>query len=76
MAFIWLDSTGEGISVQETASAIKNRFEDDDGEQFFEALVATDDEEEPYRRIYIDKESVIAIEQGAGAVPEPEEEPA
>lgn len=67
MAFIWLDTDGNGLAVQETARTIKDRFEEDGG-MFLEALIATGTEENPWRTIFVDKASVVAIESGGGRV--------
>jgi len=69
MAFIWIDTDGNGISVTETARAMVARFEEDGG-QFIEATAAGDGEDDPWRTIFIDKVSIIAIESGPGVVEE------
>ena len=71
MAFIWLDSEGEGVTVQETASEARRKIEEDDEPGFAELLLDPGDGEPGFRTIFIDKASIIAIEQGAGV-----EEPA
>jgi hypothetical protein len=69
MAFIWLDTEGNGLAVQETARTMKDRFEEDEG-MFLEALIATGTEENPWRTIFVDKASVVAIESGSGYLEE------
>lgn len=75
MAFVYIDAEGNGFSIQETAAEFINRVEGDDEQLFVPALKATNEDEDPWRRVYIDKASIIAVEVGAGQR-EPAEEPA
>jgi hypothetical protein len=69
MAFLWLTTDGEeGISVQETAAAMRAKFEEMGGPQFVECTCIHEGEgdELPWRKVYIDSSSVYAIEEGVG----------
>ncbi|HEX5369111.1 MAG TPA: hypothetical protein VFY10_06815 [Dehalococcoidia bacterium] len=65
MAFIWMSADGEdGISVSETAAEVARKLEDDDT-RFIE-LTHADDDEGAWRKVYVDRDSIFAFEQGTG----------
>lgn len=67
MALLWMDAEGNGISVSETAAVARNRVEaaDRDDEHFVEFTVDGGGEDN-WRTIYVDRDTVYAIEQGTG----------
>lgn len=67
MAFIWLDTEGNGVVVQETAAEVRRKIEDeDDDTRFIEFLRDTETDEEAFRSIFLSYENIVAIETGAG----------
>jgi hypothetical protein len=77
MAFLWLTTDGEeGISVQETASEIRNKFEEVGAPQFVMVtrIHEGEDDEPPWRKVYIDSSSVYAIEEGVGDLREADDD--
>lgn len=69
MAFLWLWGDGDGVAVTETASEVKRRFESEES-NWIGLTLDTRGDEEPWKRIYIDRDRVLAIEQGQGVVEE------
>lgn len=68
MAFIWLDTEGNGVVVQETAGEVRRKIEDeDDDTRFIEFLRDTEGGKgEAFRPIFLSYDQIIAIETGAG----------
>jgi len=68
MALLWMDAEGNGISVAETAAVSRRRIEDADrdDEHFVEFTVDGGTQEDSWRTIYIDRDCIYAVEQGAG----------
>lgn len=67
MAFIWLDTEGNGVVVQETAAEVRRKIEDeDDDTRFIEFLRDAETDEEAFRSIFLSYENIVAIETGAG----------
>jgi hypothetical protein len=68
MAFLWLSADGDtGVSVSETAKEARDKLEDDDTGCFVEfTLVPDEDDEHPWRKIFVCHSVVYAIEQGVG----------
>lgn len=68
MAFIWLDTEGNGVVVQETAAEVRRKIEDeDDDTSLIEFLRDTEGgDEEAFRSIFISYEHIVAIETGRG----------
>lgn len=65
MAYVWLDTEGNGITVQETAADVHRKVEEEEG--CYVALFREQEDGESWRTIYVYKDSIYAIEQGAGA---------
>jgi hypothetical protein len=75
MALIWMEQSGDGVSVVETAAEVIRKLEDepedvDERKQYicFTLMPAEDepDDVDPWRNIFIDRDSVYAVEQGQG----------
>jgi hypothetical protein len=69
MALLWMDAEGNGISVVETAAEARRKIEAkpyDEQPQLVEFLVDGGDKDN-WRMIYVDRDSIYAVEQGTGA---------
>jgi hypothetical protein len=71
MAFLWLSYDGDGMTVQETAANVKGQFEDSEGD-WIGLMLDPGEGGDPYKKIYVDRTRVLAIEQGSGVTEEAE----
>ena len=69
MACLWLSADGEScVSVSETAKEARDKLEGEETGRFVEFTIVPDqDDEHPWRKIYVSYDDVYAIEQGVGS---------